>query len=142
MAIGKWDKRFIGLALHVAEWSKDPSTRVGAVIVDNKQRVISMGYNGPPRGVSDHYVTREDKLFKTIHAEENAVLFAKQDLTGATVYVTHPPCANCAAKLVQSGVSRVVFPSPSEDFLSRWKESYYAALGMFVEAGVTVETGE
>ncbi|MBK7804305.1 MAG: dCMP deaminase family protein [Chloracidobacterium sp.] len=142
MAIGKWDKRFIGLALHVAEWSKDPSTRVGAVIVDNKQRVISMGYNGPPRGVSDHYVTREDKLFKTIHAEENAVLFAKQDLTGATAYVTHPPCANCAAKLVQSGVTRVVFPAPSEDFLSRWKESYYAALGMFVEAGVAVETGE
>ncbi len=142
MATGKWDKRFIGLALHVAEWSKDPSTRVGAVLVDSKQRVISMGYNGPPRGVSDHYATRDDKLFKTIHAEENAVLFAKQDLTGATAYVTHPPCANCAAKMIQSGVTKVVFPAPSEDFLSRWKGSYCAALGMFNEAGVIVDAVE
>lgn len=138
MSLTKWDRRFIALAELVASWSKD-TTKVGCVIVDGKQRIISTGYNGPPRGVSDHYVTRDEKLAKAIHAETNALLFAARDVAGATAYITHPPCSNCATNLIQKEIARVVFPKPSEDFLSRWKESYYTALGMFREVGVEVE---
>lgn len=139
MQLTKWDARFIDLAKLVATWGKDPSTKVGCVLVDQKNRVISMGFNGAPHGVSDHHVTRDEKIYRTIHAEANSVLFATRSLEGATAYVTHPPCASCAAVLVQKEIARVVFPKPSEDFLSRWKESYYTALGMFNQVGITVE---
>jgi dCMP deaminase len=139
VSLTKWDKRFIGLAEHISAWSKDSSTKVGAVLVDTEQRIISTGYNGPPRGVSDYYITRQERLFKTVHAEENAILFATRSLKGATAYVTHACCANCAAKLIQVGIGRVVFPKPSADFLSRWQESYFSAMGMFKEVGVEVE---
>ena len=68
----------------------------------------------------------------------NAALFAARSLKGATAYVTHAPCANCAAMLVQKGVARVVFETPSEDFLSRWASSYEESLKMFAEAGVVI----
>jgi dCMP deaminase len=139
VSLTKWDSRFIGLAEHIAGWSKDDSTRVGAVIVDSKNRVVSVGYNGPPVGVKDHYTTRDEKLFKTIHAEVNAALFANRSIEGCTVYVTHACCANCAAVLVQKGIARVVFPPPSQGFRERWKESYYTALQLFGEAGIRVD---
>lgn len=105
-----WDKRFLSLAQHIAQWSKDPSTKVGAVIVDQNRRIVSTGYNGYPKGVSDTIDTdeREIKYKKVIHAEKNAILFAKQDLTGCTLYVTHHPCSQCAGYILQSGISHVV----------------------------------
>lgn len=136
--ITKWDHRFLDMAKLVAEWSKDSSTRVGCCLVDQKNRVISLGFNGSPHGVTDHHITRDEKIARTLHAEMNAVLFAARDMAGATAYVTHPPCSSCAAVLVQKEIARVVFPKPSEDFLSRWKESYYTALGMFAEVGIEV----
>ena len=71
----KWDRRFIELALHVATWSKDPSSKVGAVIVDEHRRVVSVGFNGFPAGVSDEEVPRERKLLRVVHAEMNACVF-------------------------------------------------------------------
>lgn len=134
----KWDTRFIDLAKLVASWSKDPSTQVGAVIVDKDKRIVSTGFNGFPQGVDDEATDRDIKLLRTIHAEENALLFARRDVTGMTVYVTRPPCARCAAKLIQSGVSRVVYPLPPVDFAERWGDEMREANAMFSQVGTTI----
>ena len=135
----KWDARFIALAQLVATWSKDPSTQVGTAIVDPKNRVVSLGFNGFARGVQDLDVTREEKLRRTIHAEENALLFAGRPVEGCTIYVTHPPCARCAAKLIQAGIVRIVAQMPAEGFGERWADDMRSASAMFLEAGVGFE---
>ena len=124
--MSKWDRRFLDLAAGMATWSKDMSTQVGAIIVDRDQRIVSSGYNGFPRGVVDsieRYQDRDTKYRMVVHAEINAILFAKRDLTGCTIYV-HPfmPCARCAAMVIQTGIKRVVYPPASEDILSRWAD--------------------
>jgi len=138
-AWSKWDKRFYNLAVHISSWSKDESTKVGCVIVDCKKRVISVGFNGFPAGVDDSPGDRDRKLRRTVHAEANALAFAAQSVEGCTMYVTHAPCANCAAIIIQNGVSTVLFPEPDEGFLERWGDSYREALLMFKEAGVYVK---
>ena len=137
-ALSKWEKRFMDMARLVATWSRDPSSKVGAVIVDRRKRVVSVGFNGFPAGVDDTIVSREQKILRTVHAEGNAILFAQRDLTGCTIFTTHPPCAQCAALIVQSGITRVVSPIPTQDFASRWKDHCDEALTMFAEAGVQV----
>ena len=138
----KWDGRFIELAKHVAPWSKDPSTKVGCCITDSKNRVISLGYNGFPRGIDDspeHYEDRPVKLQRTIHAEENAILFANQDLEGCTIYTFPlPPCAGCTTTIIQAGIKRVVAPKPTDEQEERWGDSFKAAYDMFMEVGVEV----
>ena len=134
----KWDMRFIDLAATVAQWSKDPSTKVGAVIVDDKKRVVSLGFNGFPRGANDSvlvHISREVKLKQIIHAEMNAILFAKQDLTGHTIYVSPmAPCAQCASAIIQSGISRVVsLPINPE---SKWCDELKMARANLNAAGV------
>lgn len=126
-----WDERFIKLTDVIGEWSKDPSTRVGAVIVDKNRRIISAGYNGYPRGIDDTIVNRDQKILKTIHAEANAIMFARQHLDGCTIYINFPPCSSCAASIVQSGITRVVFKEPQADFMLRWGDSFEASLEMF-----------
>ena len=134
-----WDRRFIHLAEHIASWSKDPSTKVGAVIVDAKRRVISMGYNGFPRGLSDdgRLNHRDTKLALTLHAEANAILFAKCDLVGATIYIwPMMPCSHCASLIIQSGITRVVsIPNSNE----RWHDSFALSEVMFEEANVSLD---
>ena len=134
----------LDMAALVASWSKDPSTQVGAVIADKKNRVISLGFNGFPRNIQDHSALLEDrdeKLRRTIHAEENALLFATQSVEGCTIYVTHPPCARCAAKIIQSGIERVVVKEVSDSFLERWADDWRSATMMFREAGILFENG-
>ncbi|MES9829400.1 MAG: dCMP deaminase family protein [Candidatus Thiodiazotropha sp.] len=136
----KWDTRFLGLAAYISAWSKDPSSQVGAVITDGN-RIISLGYNGFATGVEDKQERlgdRDCKLNLTIHAEENAMIFAKRDLSGCTVYVTHPPCPRCASKLIQEEVGRIVYIAPSGDFLSRWADDLKLSSEMYREAGVEV----
>jgi dCMP deaminase len=131
----------IGMARHVALLSKDPSTKVGAVILDPKRRIVSAGYNGFARGVEDkpsRLADRETKLKLTLHAEKNAILFATAPLDGCTIVVTHPCCAQCAAQIIQSGIKHVLWPTPSEDFLKRWAEDYALAVAQFKEAGVEI----
>jgi dCMP deaminase len=140
----KWDTRFLGLAAYISAWSKDPSSQVGAVITDGN-RIVSLGYNGFAAGVEDHpdrLADRDRKLNLTIHAEENAMIFAKRDLSGCTVFVTHPPCPRCASKLIQEEVGRVVFIVPSDDFLSRWGDDIELSLEMYGEAGIKVSSYE
>jgi dCMP deaminase len=138
--MSKWDSRFMDLARLVASWSKDPSTQVGAVIVDQDKRIVSTGFNGFPRSVNDVCrFDRNTKLLRTIHAEENALLFARRDVTGMSVYVTRPPCARCAAKLVQAGIVRVVYELPPVDFVERWGAEMREAQAMFDEVGMIVK---
>lgn len=135
----QWDFRFLELASHIAQWSKDPSTRVGAVIVRPNRTIASVGYNGLPRGVFDDPSRLKDrsvKLSMTIHAEMNALLNAQEPLTGYTLYCTMAPCSNCAASIIQSGITRVVFPKPSSN--DRWNESWKLAQQMYLEAQISV----
>ena len=137
--MSKWDKRFLEMVELVASWSKDPSTKVGAVIVDHRQRVVSVGFNGLPRGIEDTEELLNDRAVKyemIMHAEVNAILFSNRPLEGCTLYATHPPCPRCAAVICQSGISTVVTTEPSEDYLSRWKESCDISLSLYKGAGV------
>ncbi len=141
-SLDKWDRRFITLASHIAQWSKDPSTQCGSVITDSNNRVISLGFNGFPRGIADTDLSnRELKYEKTLHGEVNSILYAKQDLTGCTIYVWPLfPCARCASVIVQSGVTRVVsIKPPADERTARWEPSNKIAMDMFTEVGVKVD---
>lgn len=131
----------LGMAKHVALLSKDPSTKVGAIIFDDKRRLVSGGYNGFPRGVKDsddRLQTREIKYRLVQHAERNAIAFATASLEGCTIVVTHPPCAQCAGSIIQAGIKHVCYPKPDAAMLERWKEDFEWSRTMFQEAGVTV----
>jgi dCMP deaminase len=105
-----WDEYFLALAEMVSRRSPDPSTKHGCVLVDSGRRVVSTGYNGPVAGLPNEVVplTRPEKYDWFIHAEDNAVAFARCDLRGATAYVTGPPCAACFRRLLQVGIRRIV----------------------------------
>lgn len=140
--MSKWDKRMLELASLVATWSKDPGAQVGAVIVDNNNRVVSLGYNGFPRKVRDDIgilQDRERKLKRTIHAEENTLLFAQRDVEGFTIYVNAHPCARCTAKLIQAGITRVVCGRLDAEFEERWAVEFEEAAIMMSEAKVMLE---
>lgn len=136
-----WTTRFLALASLVSTWSKDPSTQVGAVIVRRDRTIVSVGYNGFPRGTDDYHQLLNDrptKLRRTVHAEVNAILTAKGDLTGCTLYVTPlHPCATCAGIIIQSGIRNVVAHMAKEPNPS-WEEDFKAATRMFKEAGVFI----
>lgn len=136
----KWHTRFLDLADHIREWSKDPSTQTGAVIVRADRTVVGVGYNGFPRGVVDseeRYLDRETKYAMVVHAEANAILHSREDLTGATIYVyPWPPCNECAKLIIESGISRVVSIKPTAEQLERWGKSMDIAKTMFGEANV------
>lgn len=136
MASMKWDQRFLELAQLVSTWSKDPSTKVGAVIADDR-KIISVGYNGFPEGVLDtveRYYDRETKYKYMVHAERNALLFANTSVKGMTLY-TYPfmPCSECAGMIIQAGIKRVVTLINKNE---RWKKSFKITQRMFGEAGV------
>lgn len=136
-----WDDRLLGLARYVASWSKDPSTKVGAVIGRFDKTVASVGFNGFPRCVEDtpeRLHDRDQKYPRTVHAELNAILHARENVEGCTMYVTRPPCAQCAAAMIQAGIARLVTPYPSEEFLSRWGVSLAFAISMLDEANIDI----
>lgn len=135
----KWQQRFYQMAQLVSSWSKDPSTQVGAVIAE-QNRIVSVGFNGYPHGISDSAETddREMKYLKTLHAEENAILFAKRNLDGCEIWVTHFPCPNCAAKIIQTGIKGVHSPKPDGEFLLRWQDKIKISQDMFNQAGIAL----
>ena len=114
-----WDEYFMGVALLASQRSKDPSTQVGACIIDADKRILSTGYNGLPQGCSDDTFTwnRDESLGETkyqyvVHAELNAILNASgKKLAGSTLYVGLFPCNECAKSIIQSGVREVVYLS-------------------------------
>jgi dCMP deaminase len=129
------------MAEHVAKLSKDPSTKVGAVIFDEKRRIISAGYNGFARGVEDtaeRLENRDVKYKLVLHAEKNAILFATAPLEGCTLVVTHPCCAQCAAQVIQAGIKTVIWSKPDDTFVARWRDDLALTMAQFDEAGVRV----
>ena len=136
----KWFLRFLRLAEHVSSWSRDPSTKTGAVIAKGNQ-IISLGYNGFPRGMRDDaelYANREAKYSRVVHCEVNAVLFGDRDaIKGATLY-TWPfaSCDRCAVQMIQAGITRYVFPELLPEHAERWGESMDRTKAFFDEAGL------
>ena len=137
-----WHSRFLSLAATIAQWSKDPRTKVGAVAVGSARQLLESGYNGPPRGVRDldERLERPAKYLWTAHAEENLVAHAaRKQLEGSTVYVTHLCCAACARMLINAGVATVVV---GDGQTSMPQDQFDAASVMFKEAAVEVVTQE
>ena len=131
----------IEMAHHVATLSKDPSTKVGAVLFDEKRRIVSAGYNGFARGVADtdkRLSNRDVKYRLVLHAEKNAILFATGPTHGCTMVVTHPCCAQCAALIIQAGVAHVMWPKPAAEFEERWRQDIVLTREQFTEAGVSI----
>jgi dCMP deaminase len=116
---------FMEIARVISKKSKDPSTKVGSVIIDSKNRIISTGYNGFISGNNEKYMTfeRPMKYHLTIHAEMNALLFAKQDLDGKTMYITHSPCSECLKHILQCGIREVYYDILYSKFTEENKEA-------------------
>ena len=113
-----WDEYFMGLAHLSALRSKDPSTQVGAAIIDENHRVVSVGYNGFPKGCSDDEFpwsrsggVLNSKYAFVVHAELNAILNSPRSVSGCTIYVSLFPCNECAKAIIQSGIKRIVYES-------------------------------
>lgn len=114
-----WDEYFMGVAILASKRSKDPNTQVGACIVDNENKILSIGYNGLPHGCSDDEFpwNREGDYLKTkypyvVHAELNAILNAQgKSLVGSRIYVALFPCNECAKAIIQSGIKEVIYLS-------------------------------
>jgi len=117
----RWDRHFLKLALVHAEMSKDPRTRVGAVIVGPEKNIVSAGFNGFPRGIGDfpeRLLSRELKLRLIVHAELNAILLAPHRPANCTLYLAitddsgkvwgGPPCTRCTTHIIQSGITDIV----------------------------------
>ena len=132
--MNKWDRRYMLRAAEIAGWSKD-DIGVGAVIVDSSNRQTSEGYNGVPAGVDEMF--KEESEAK-IHAEENAVLFARCDLSGQRIYVwPFLPCAHCASILAQVGIVEVIVPE-EEAVSEKWQRSWDLAKALFDSKGIKV----
>ena len=137
----KWDERYMSLAKEVSTWSKDPSSKIGAVAIGDKGQVLSQGYNGFPRGIEDakiRYDNRETKYKYVVHAEMNVIYNATYNgvsLNGATLYVYGlPVCSDCAKGIIQVGIKKVVVPRMK--IQDPWKESWQRSVQMFDEADV------
>lgn len=133
----------------VAMKSKDPSSKVGAVIVGVDKEIRSTGYNSMPRGVVDSLVRYQDseyKLYAENHAEENAILNCARigvGTKGCTIYTHWFPCATCARAIIQSGITEVVYdryhPSTNIDAQGRWRESLEISRELLEEANVVMK---
>ena len=117
-----WDEYFMGIAHLSSMRSKDPNTKVGACIVDDNHKIVTVGYNGFPIGLNDKDFPwereggfKETKYAYVVHAELNAILNSPRNLKGCTCYVTLFPCNECAKAIVQSGIKKVVYEDDKYD---------------------------
>lgn len=142
----RWDRHFLSLALKHAEMSKDPSTKVGAVIVGPDREIVSVGFNGFPRGIEDspeRLNNRETKLKLMVHAEINACMACARIGTSSkhcTIYVAGdtwrgPPCTRCTVEIIQAGITEVV-ALPFAEALPRWRGDLITSLALLKEAGI------
>lgn len=138
----KWINRHLQLAKEISEWSKDQSTKVGALIVTDMGKPVSWGYNGIPMGVDDSVAIRHERPTKYhyyAHAERNALDLSRSSVEGCWLFVTHPPCSDCARGIIQTGISTVVVDYEGVlEFSKRdnWTESFRHTVIMFNEADV------
>lgn len=140
----KWAGRLLKMAKDVASWSKDESTKVGAVITTNKGGPVSWGFNGMPMGINDDVPTRHERPAKykwMAHAERNAMdLASKTDLSDCVMFVTFSPCSSCAQSIIQRGIRTIVVDEKytADKMPERWQEDMIVAVEMLNEAGVEV----
>lgn len=138
---GHWDERFMAMAQLAASWSKDARKQVGAVIVSPDCRHISVGYNGLPagfeEGVGEFVMDRDTKNRYSLHAEENAIANAAQDVRAWTLYVTAAPCLRCALAIHRAGIHRLVTPPIDEG--SQWAADQKEAEGFLASMGILQE---
>lgn len=135
-----WDRRFHRLAAEVSGWSKDPSSKVGAVVAQGKTEV-GLGFNGPPPVVDDEWwlsQARETRLAITLHAEDNALHKAGAKAEGASLYVWPFSfvCTSCAARIIRAGIKRIVLPGDPVPL--RWHDEWALAKRALSEAGIEV----
>jgi dCMP deaminase len=146
MALSKWDRRYLAIAREVSCWSKDPSTRVGAVIADKRGRVVALGFNGFAEKVEDcekKLNHRETKYEMVFHAQVNAALIAGRSTEGGTIYVSGAPiCPRCASVLIQVGIKRAVAKEPCPSTGIKWDKDGLIALDMFREVGIEFESAD
>ena len=138
-SVKKWDLRFLSLAKHISSWSKDPSTKVGAVIVDENRRILGLGYNGFPRNIPDNENEYENRILKyqmIVHAEANAILNSPllQFSKYSCLYV-YPlfVCNECTKLIIQSGIKRIVTINYNNE---RFKESFEISKKMLTSANI------
>ena len=140
----KWNIRFMQQAQLVSTWSKDPSTRVGCIIVSPERFVLSEGYNGFPHGIADTYERLHDRALKyprVVHAETNAIVNAGRNgakINGGILFVTAPPCPNCAKMIVQAGIREVLYIDldKSKKDIPGWRDELDISFDMFNEASI------
>lgn len=138
-----WKEYFNQLAHTVSIKSKDPSTKVGCVIVDKENRVISQGYNGFVANSDESKLSwaRPIKYQLVIHSEMNALLFARQNLDGTTAYITHAPCDSCLKHLLQAGIREIYYKDVA--IMLRAEQIQKDAIKMLLEStGAKVENVE
>lgn len=138
-----WDEYFMALAEQISRRSPDPSTKHGCVLVDSDNRVISTGYNGPVAGLPNDLVPlqRPAKYDWFIHAEDNAVAFARCDLRGATAYVTGAPCAGCFRRFLQVGVRRIVHGDRESACITEAERAACQAMARELDVKVSIRAG-
>jgi dCMP deaminase len=138
-----WDQYFLRIAAVAASKSKDPSTQVGAVIVRPDRTIVSVGYNGFPRGVADTPERLNDRPTKyslVVHAEMNAILSARESLNGYTLYtVPFMPCDRCFVHVIQAGIKRVVFPPATSSQQERWGEAFARVRTLAEETNIILQ---
>lgn len=135
-----WEEYFMSIAILSAKRSKDPSTQVGACIVNDNNRIVSVGYNGFPRGCSDDVFpwtkgddVNDSKYLYVTHAELNAILNCRwTNLEDTTIYVTHFPCNECSKAIIQSGIKEVIYMYDKNN----GRKDIVASKRMFDAAGV------
>lgn len=140
----KWAGRMLKMAKEVSSWSKDDSTKVGAVITTTEGSPVSWGFNGMPRGIDDTVPERHVRPYKykwMAHAERNAMdLAPKGDLSDCVMFVTFSPCTNCAQSIIQRGIKTLVVDdmNTADKMPERWQEDMIVAVEMLEEAGVKI----
>lgn len=138
-----WTERFVNLSKHIKSWSKDRSTQVAAVIVNDDNRIVSIGYNGFPNGCNDNIESRHERPAKymyTEHAERNAIYNAARigvSTKNCTIYLDWFPCVDCARAIIQSGITHVVCGKPDAPS-PRWIKNFAVSLELFQETDVKV----
>jgi len=143
--MNKWAKRYMEMAEQVSSWSKDPNTKVGAVVVGSKGQILAQGYNGFPRRIRDTAArlnNREKKLQYVVHAEMNAIFNASLNgvsLDGATIFIYGLPiCHECAKGIIQVGIKKAVIQKQFPGMKDSWKESCSLGVKILEEANITV----
>lgn len=142
----KWIRRYLLLAKHFSTWSKDPSTKVGAVAISDSGQILSEGWNGFPRGIRDtpdRLSDRPTKLRLISHAEKNLIYNATYN--GATLFGSNlfvyglPVCSECAKGVIQVGIKSVHILTDSPNIQDTWVDSWAQSIEMFDEVGITYD---